>query len=187
MKNIIFEILFLIIFSGSISFAQQASDNLLPIKTFTAKAYLNKQIQMIKAKKKAKAKTKIKFTKVQPKIVNNNTIITESSNKNLYLFIFALTEALLLSGMIIVLIKKKKWGKEQNNLRLRKNIKYLREEKIGSRPNNNLTKLRRKLPAAITTIKATGKDITYTAKKLNISKGEVHLAAKLKILTGIAK
>jgi len=181
MKNIIFKILFLITFSGSISFAQQSSDNLLPTKTFTAKAYFNKQIQMIKAKEKAKS------VKVQHKVVNDNTIITKSSNKNLYLFIFALTEALLLSGMIIILIKKKKLGQEQNNLRLRKNIKYLREEKIGSRPDNNLTKLRKKLPAALTTIKATGKDITYTAKKLNISKGEVHLAAKLKILTGTAK
>ncbi len=185
MKNIIFKILFLITFSGSISFAQQSSDNLLPTKTFTAKAYLNKQIQMIKAKEKEK--TKPTYIKVKHEIVNNNTIITKSSNKNLYVFIFALTEALLLSGMIIILIKKEKLGKEQNNLRLRKNIKYLREEKIGSRPDNNLTKLRKKLPAAITTIKATGKDITYTAKKLNISKGEVHLAAKLKILTGTAK
>lgn len=97
--------------------------------------------------------------------------------------IFVGIEILLLSVLFILWFVRNKSKKMQQISILKNNIKNLREERIGSRNEQSLSNLRLKLALSPIKIDDHGKDITARAKKYNISKGEIHLAAKIKILS----
>ena len=110
--------------------------------------------------------------------VNKST--SESSN-GVAAKLFFLTEVSLLTGLII-LYRRKRIAVYQ--LKLKNNIKKLRQEKIGSINNSKLTRIRTCLKFQPLKMNNIGREITRKAKKISISKGEIHLAAKLQLLAG---
>ena len=103
-------------------------------------------------------------------------IIGKSALTKLYIFI----EGSLLIILLIYVKRKLAESKKYRIQRLKENINKLRSEKIGSRSGRELYRIRKKLrlqPAA-----KSGREITMRAKKMNISKGEIYLAAKLNMM-----
>lgn len=98
--------------------------------------------------------------------------------------LFVIIEVIMFAGLVLMWLRKTRTNKKRQITILKNNIKSLREEKIGSRHETNLTKLRRSLRFETIKINDNGKDITSRARQNQISKGEVHLAAKIKLLAG---
>ena len=98
--------------------------------------------------------------------------------------LFVIIEVIMFAGLVLMWLRKTRNNKKRQISILKNNIKSLREEKIGSRHETNLSKLRRSLRFETIKINDNGKDITSRARQNQISKGEVHLAAKIKLLAG---
>lgn len=98
--------------------------------------------------------------------------------------LFVIIEVIMFTGLVLMWLRKTRKNKKRQISILKNNIKSLREEKIGSRHETNLSKLRNSLRFETIKINDNGKDITSRARKNQISKGEVHLAAKIKLLAG---
>lgn len=113
-----------------------------------------------------------------------NEGVKEFLTKDAAAKIFVIVEILMLSGLIFLWSTRAKRNKKRKIAVLKNNIKKLREERIGSLEENGLSMLRGGLRYDPIKINDSGKDITFRARKNNIGKGEVHLAAKIKLLTG---
>jgi hypothetical protein len=96
-------------------------------------------------------------------------------------FLFVELSLLVLLGYTV----KKRYDKinKLKVIELKRNVKDLREEKIGSFANKELSLLRMKLNNTKINVKDSSREITQKAKSLAISKGEIHLAAKIKMMT----
>ena len=119
--------------------------------------------------------------------VLKNTIentLNEYLSKNIAVKIFVTIEILLLTGLVVLWLTKNKRDKKRKIAALKKNIQILREERIGSLEKNDLSVLRGRLRFDPIRINDNGKDITFRARKNNIGKGEIHLAAKIKMMVG---
>ena len=108
----------------------------------------------------------------------------EGFSKSIAVKVFVLAEVSLLTSLFFLWIRRTKKIRKDKLSILKSNIKDLREERIGSIHELRLTNLRNRLRSNPIKINNKGRDITTLAKKHNIAKGEVHLAAKIKLLTG---
>ena len=97
--------------------------------------------------------------------------------------LFVLVEASLLAAMILI-YRRRKISEKPEETNLKENIMKLREEKIEGVNDKKLAQLRKSLKNQRLEVKDMGRSITKKAKKMSLSKGEVHLAAKLNILAG---
>ncbi len=97
--------------------------------------------------------------------------------------IFVLIEASLLAAMVLV-YRRRKISAKPEKANLKENIMKLRDDKIEGSNDEKLAQLRKSLKNQRLEVKNMGRSITKKAKKLSVSKGEVHLAAKLNILAG---
>ncbi len=91
-----------------------------------------------------------------------------------------------LAFLIMILYYWKKTRFESKSIdenKYKKNIKALRDERIKPVINNSVTKKRNSLGKIINLNTLNGKTICAKAKELNISKGELYLAAKIKQLS----
>lgn len=113
-------------------------------------------------------------------VEKTNELIPKSSAVKL----FVMVEAIMLAVLFLLWYSKNSKNRKRQIAILKNNIKSLREEKIGSRHETNLSKLRSSLRFQTIKINDNGKDITYRARKNQISKGEIHLAAKIKLMAG---
>lgn len=100
--------------------------------------------------------------------------------KDIYIKIIIGIETILLLFIIYFWYKKKSKEQKSEFSDLKKNIRRLREEKIGGLLDNTLTKVRSGLILQVANIDS--RNITAHAKKLSISKGELHLAAKINLM-----
>lgn len=112
--------------------------------------------------------------------VNQESLVKTSDYT--YYVIFFFIEIGLAASLVLLWIKRKEMNNKYAVKFLKLNVAKLRKEKIGTKFNADLTKLRTQLSAQTFNVNDHGRDITYKAKKYSISKGEVHLAAKLKML-----
>lgn len=168
--------IFLIISLLSISvFSQETANN----DSVDIRSLVSEQINKIKENETMSATIKTAEVVAVPK--KNEFKKTEIKDYTNYAIFFAVEIGLAVS-LIFLWIKRKKINNKHAVKYLKLNIAKLRKERIGTRFNNDLTKLRSKLAAQPIRVNDHGRDITYKAKKYSISKGEVHLAAKLKML-----
>ena len=167
------------------------------------RAILEKQIADIRNKqasaisvdtvKETKEEAKIDFIAVEKTqkaemIASGNLGLVEKTEellpKSSAVKLFVIIEVIMFAGLVFMWLNKTTKNKTRENAILKNNIKSLREEKIGSRDEFSLSKLRSNLRFDPIKINDNGKDITFRARKNQISKGEVHLAAKIKLLAG---
>ncbi|MFH0734163.1 MAG: hypothetical protein V1773_07650 [bacterium] len=144
------------------------------------RALLDKEIAVIKAKQKEEeAKSEIY-------VISSEKIKT--TNNNLYVeYGFWVIEAILIMAIGIFWNKRIKYRKKIAAKTLKLNISKMREEKIITGLTNDLTEIRRGLVACPIRYDDHGMDIVRKARDWSISKGEVYLAVKLKILAGEMK
>ena len=98
---------------------------------------------------------------------------------NLIMKFFILGSAGFLAS-IFIFIRRLQSKKKSVNCDLKKNIKLLREEKIFSPKDKKLSGLRTKLAGAPSTFELSNKAVARNAREMNIAKGEIYLAAKIK-------
>ncbi|MFH1194305.1 MAG: hypothetical protein V1720_01255 [bacterium] len=152
------------------------------------KALLQKQINEIREKEKAPAapvKSNVKPVvqrKIETPKMNKAEMNSELFSKSEILKAFILLEAALLASLFIMWRRKNKSSDSQFNLKLKKNIRLLREERLATIDDSRLSKIRTRLNAQPIKVDDLGREIITKARKYSISKGEVHLAAKLKML-----
>ncbi len=149
---------------------------------------VNNKALEITREEEAKAKGGAKPEKAEVKTVKpadkKNVERHENKSKNNILpIILFIAGNVILTGSVVIYYLRKKKGKP-NSKELKRNIKLMREEKIGSFDNPKLTKVRTGLLKMQFKPDREGIVISTLAKKLSISKGEVHLAAKMKLLAG---
>ena len=177
MIKIITNILFLLIFSLSILLAQEKVDKEAAKENLDARKVLMKQVD--EAKQKDIANNAV--VKPGSNLVKQDDV---SNNIGWLRILFFVIEGALLIGLFYLwnrsrinkIIRKKNRFKEQ--------IQKIRQEKVGSPPSNYLSQIRKGLSFLPTSLENSGKEITLKAKKYSLSKGELHLAAKLKLLMG---
>lgn len=115
--------------------------------------------------------------------ISKKEIKREKVDNNSQLFnIFLLFEAALAATIFIVYRRRVAGFSKLDKKELKKNIRSLRDEKIKYSANPELSRLRRTLSNLNVNWKNGSKTITAVAKKFNIGKGEVHLAAKINLL-----
>jgi hypothetical protein len=103
---------------------------------------------------------------------------------------FLLIEAVLLGTILVVyLVSRRSSFKrtEQNVKNLKEAVRKMREERLGSKFNPEVSKLRSSLMMNAIRIDDGGREITCFAKKQGIAKGEVFLAMKVRILSNMHK
>ncbi len=81
---------------------------------------------------------------------------------------------------IFVFIKRSSLRKKSGSSKLKNNIKLLREEKISSVKNGKLTEVRNRLTSAPSTYETSNRAVARNARDMQIAKGEIYLAAKIK-------
>lgn len=153
------------------------------------RALLEKQISEIKKREEAKKNIVHVEPKKQASVVmgvsgNIDASVKEFLSKDVAVKIFIVVEVLMLTGLFLIWSRKMKKNKKRRTAILKSNIKKLREERIGSFEVKKLSLIRNRLCFEPIKINDNGRDITYRARKNNISKGEVHLAARIKLLAG---
>ncbi|MDP3582713.1 MAG: hypothetical protein Q8S39_12325 [Ignavibacteria bacterium] len=188
------KILVLIVLVSSFSFAQKADTTAVAAKDSV-------DLQAIVGKQMAAAIEKQLQEKLNPKPVVTVTKAVEKpatikkekpaqANANLfYNFVLAqpwqYTAFALVSVLIIgfVFIRRFILSFTRTSTKtLKKKIGLMREEKVGgSKENPKLAKTRRVLKENLELLKQTDGQIGKRARQLNISKGELHLAARLKL------
>lgn len=182
MKSVISILFVLILITADIS-GQSADSSAVDIR-----AILEKQIAGIKSKENEIAKTEILNKKQQAGIVPVNDKSADSFEEYLTkdnaVKLFVVIEIIMILGLIYLWSTKSQREKRRKIAILKNNIKQLREERIGSFQSKSLSMLRGKLRFDPIKINDKGKDITYRARKNKIGKGEIHLAAKIKLLSG---
>jgi hypothetical protein len=142
------------------------------------RSLVTEQINAVKIKEDQTAVKNIKA-----ELIPQTSIKVESGSRDYtYHIIFFLIEIVLAASLIFLWIKRKEINNKYAVKYLKLNIAKLRKEKIGTKINDDLSRLRTTLIAQPINVNDHGRDITYKAKKYSISKGEVHLAAKLKML-----
>lgn len=100
--------------------------------------------------------------------------------ENIFSKLFISIEILFLLLIIFFWYKSKPKTVRIKKSVLKENIRKLREEKIDAVLNSRLSKIRSRL--VLQPIKIDGRNITAMAKRLSISKGEIHLAAKINLM-----
>lgn len=144
------------------------------------RSLLDTEIAAIKAKQAEEDR------KNQTYVVSSTQVTTESE-PNLIAYAFWSVELLLIVVILTVWYKKVQYRKKYAVKTLKINISKLREEKIIYKANTELSMVRKSLVSLPIRYDDNGRDIVRKAKEYSISKGEVYLAAKLKILAGEAK
>ncbi len=86
----------------------------------------------------------------------------------------------LMAALLIYLRRRHLYKDASINRSFKDNIKLLREEKLFAKKNPKLSKLRKELGSSPATFNYSKERISKTAKEMNISKGEILLAAKIK-------
>ena len=153
------------------------------------RAILEKQISDIRSRENQKKNVVSTETKQQAGVVSLNKVasnrtVKEFLSKDVAVKIFIVIEILMITGLVYLWGTKNSKNRKRKIAILKSNIKKLREERIGSFQSKSLSMLRGKLRYDPIKINDNGKDITFRARKNNIGKGEVHLAAKIKLLVG---
>ncbi len=153
---------------------------------------LDKQITEIrKREKELQSNAKEKVEVLESKVIDDKVAgkgfvaLTKEENgsreflKSFLLFIEL--SLLVLLGYIV----KKRYDKisKLKVIELKRNVKNLREERIGSFANRELSLLRMKLNKTKINLNDGSSEITRKAKSLAISKGEIHLAAKIRMMS----
>lgn len=142
--------------------------------------YVDKQI------KNAETKNDKKTSHEENTSSNNISKFNYSSfikaNKDSLMKAFFLADASLLAAIIVLYRRRSLKIKELKAALVNDNIQLLREEKIGVKYQNQNTGRKIRLFKKDSMHINGSESITKLAKKLNISKGEIHLAAKMKML-----
>ncbi len=107
-----------------------------------------------------------------------------NKNKTFYAIIFVLLEIALLTKLYMKWKERKRKTIRIPATDLKENIEKLRLEKIIRKNNEKVEALRRNLGQGKITFDVKKNNLTKLAKELSISKGELYLAAKLKLMTG---
>ncbi|HPN37635.1 MAG TPA: hypothetical protein PL041_04475 [Melioribacteraceae bacterium] len=141
---------------------------------------LAKEIEVIKAKQLEEDK------KLQTLVISETTEQQEGGLSILE-YSFIVIEVFLVSAILVFYLKRRNTKKKVEIKKLKFNISKLREEKIVCGLTNDLTNVRRKLLTIPINYNDGGKDVIIKARQYEISKGEVYLAAKLKLLSGEIK
>lgn len=162
----------------------------------SAKEVLQLQIEQAKIKAQKMTNDTLKIVYKKPLLVKKSSMVIAPIVKNIkqttktkelvnnsqLVKIFILIEILLIALIIVTYLRRKKYFVKLDEQELKSNIKNLRTERALVYENYELSSLRQKLLNFNINIKDGAKSITSLAKKLKIGKGEVHLAAKLKLL-----
>ncbi len=156
------------------SIAAAASDSI------NIRSMLDNEIAAIKAKQAEED------LKNQTYLVSSKQVVTKSE-PDIIAYAFWGVEFLLIVVILAVWYKKVQYRKKYAVKTLKINISKLREEKIIHTANEELSIVRKNLIALPIRYDDNGRDIVKKAREYSISKGEVFLAAKLKILAGEAK
>ncbi len=170
MKKIVIIIFIVMVAFSANVFAQKSIDDILNIKE-----KVSKQIDVI-SKEEAKKLSKRVSEKKGNVVIGSTPGF--SKNSLIKTFVFVEGSLLILIGLIV---KRKLEEKKKFQLsRLKENIRKLRTEKIGSLFDVSRYNLRRRF--IMQPIKISESEITKKAKEYSISKGEIHLALKIKLM-----
>lgn len=185
MKNLKLVLIFSILFSCYSAAQNQESSGI--DSTVDIKALVAQQIIEIKEKEKS-AETRKTVQQVPAQKLPSKKIVKAEMNESLLskkdmLKIFIILEASLIAALVI-LWRRRNYNPDAQLLnKLRKNIRLLREERLATYNDAHLSKIRSALQTQPIKVDDRGRDIITKARKYSISKGEVHLAAKLKMIS----
>lgn len=183
-------ILLITILLSSLSlYAQELKNASSSEEIVNIKALVDQQIKKIKEAEAAKDETIIKkeAESVKSQADKDTIVSTLTSSGNLFIKksvfskLFIIIEAILFISILLLWYKRKSNSIKESKKILKANIKRLREEKIGGLLDKKLSRIRSKL--ILQPVALDGRSITEQAKRLSISKGELHLAAKINLLS----
>lgn len=163
--------IFVIIFFCAALYSQENKVVLLK-DSVNIRAILQKQIAEIRSKEDQKS-----VQQILPDAVTVKKASSES--QNIFIKIFVLTDLSL--GVVLFVLWRRRNLKIKNVEKswLKKNVIKLREDRITSRENNELSKLRKQLRLEPICNSGNSEYVSQFAKKQSISKGELMLAARL--------
>lgn len=190
MKKYLIIILFLTLstFAQTIDTLNFASTDSVDIKSLVQKQ-INDALLKNSVTHQVEKPIESKNTSFEATNVNSNA--TSNVNLNLFAKIFAslplqykIYLSLSLIIILFVLLRRTLFQlKRKSTKKFKERIALLREEKIGgSIVNKKKKQIRLKLKDNPITLKQNEKEIALSSKQLNISKGELLLAARLKLL-----
>lgn len=190
MKKIYFLIVFVlflqqakaeeIIVDSTTTASQDSITSAVSTDSINIRSLLDTEIAAIKVKQAEEDR------KNQTYLVSSKQVVAESE-PDIIAYAFWSVELLLILVILTVWYKKVQYRKKYAVKTLKINISKLREEKIVYKANTELSMVRKNLVAQPIRYDDNGRDIIRKAREYSISKGEVYLAAKLKILAGEAK
>jgi hypothetical protein len=114
----------------------------------------------------------------QPQVIKRIKLASNNSSGLLEKFIFLSAAAIVIFGFVL-LRRKMSEVKNKNEKNLKRNIQFLREERVMRKDNPNLKKIRFGLVNNTGIEELSEEAITYTAKKLRISREEIILANRI--------
>jgi hypothetical protein len=143
------------------------------------KALVQKQIAEIKKKEQTHEKPVRQVAEKEEVSKTGNSAAVDS----LIMKGFILFQTTLIAALFILWRRSKRELRKYHKSKLKNNIRNMREEKVKTSHNPKLATLRSSLGNEAKRMHDFRKDITKQAKRYSIAKGEVHLAAKLNMMT----
>lgn len=187
MKHLFFVILTLISITNLYAVDKDSTANISADSTIIfAGDSINVRDILAKEIAEVKERQKQEEIKLQTLVISQSNQQNISSNSIIEYFLLALEGGIVLV-LIFIWLKTINYRKKAKLKKLKFNISKLREEKIICGLTNDLTKVRKKLLTIPIVYNDGGKDVIRKARQYEISKGEVYLAAKIKLLSGDQK
>ncbi len=167
-----------------------AQNNFATTSSIDIKAMVRAEISKIKNKNSVKVENKKENLIIKNSVIPKKSVSKISAlqsfylaNKSVCVKAFVLIEASILAALVVLWRRRNQEFYNKREKFFKDNIKNIREEKIIPLEDFEEVQNRSKLIAKRIKDITNGKSITKLAKKLSVSKGELYLAAKIKLLT----
>lgn len=171
----------IIIFLGGVSVNSFAQTDSSKSDSVNISSYIQSEIESIKTKETAKKQiNENEAGLIEEQAENKESGVFLGLSEGTLIKIFLLVDAALVAFLFLIWRRRKERIAKELKAKFKSNIKKLREERIKGKEDERLNNLRKNLQAHPICSNLTDNSVSTQAKKLNISKGEIYLAAKIK-------
>jgi len=158
---------------------KQAQDTVAPADTTTIKSTVEKAVVIAPAvvtlkPKPQKTQWETYFSYIEPAL----RAVCVSKEMTIKLSIMG---SVSFAAFLVVIVRRKKLDTKKTIKRDTKDgIKLIREERVKDKKDSKLSQIRNKLIGSTSAFQLTNDSVSKNARELNIAKGEIYLAARIK-------
>jgi hypothetical protein len=159
---------------------KQTQDSITALKAKSIQSAPVKSVALSQVKVTVKQKSE--KTQWEQFVAYTEPVIYAMSKASVMTIKLAIIGAFSCIAFFVVFVRRKKISLDKTKKNdIKDSIKLIREEKVKDKKNKSLSFVRNKLIGSTSTLQLSSDSVSKHARELNISKGEIYLAARIKL------